>query len=703
MPLPAPEEAVPTLPKAWASGAVESAAKNVPQVDFVRMLEEFGRANECPPVSTLPRPTFGRGHDGYGAHEPSSAERLTTSVIEEGANSSLFITSEPTVDESSHRSQESTAPPADETVAPWSAPRAEDRDPAWWLADEKRPGSNHSSSETRETTQTRETRVVQQSPAFTGSNEFCSSPEVSGISTAELSLRRRKAAPVIACAKPGCKECLKHALGELAGSQLRQPDLLAVENLCRSARLAGLGTTCPSHSFEECAHAIQDVSFLGKNRELLDGSHETLQQFAEMYVEKFRSSAEVQAAAWDALVMSDFAAVSDEGWKGEIRVQASIAIEAMLSMIEKNADYVEVQLAAWKALTDKLGPQKRCKPIGQSMEQQKDGLLAGGVTRVAAKILDHYGRVNDSSAARVRDVLIGFLAMPCTVLDVEKSTLRASDLTPEGGAVLKNHGDAAWDMMLGFLATPCTGAAASPLQDIPARRWLCGYITSMVQSADEQYVVAACEIFSSGHVLLQHECADITQAFSALREELAKFSCAAATAFRSWKKPSVRMAIVGTLSWIKSGLLRPLMLQLPKATFAFEWTLQALPETLTSFFGKVGNLQDVDQHINTNSDEVTLLVLHGRIFAILVRLLQYNETAAWLFSQLATAQVLHLLPRWIKHMRGYPFNRPRFRQMAGMMECLDFVSAKALQSVWPSVTDQPVPPYLIEPSTFFDA
>jgi hypothetical protein len=319
MPLPAPEEAVPTLPKAWASGAVESAAKNVPQVDFVRMLEEFGRANECPPVSTLPRPTFGRGHDGYGAHEPSSAERLTTSVIEEGANSSLFITSEPTVDESSHRSQESTAPPADETVAPWSAhvTRAEDRNPAWWLeGDLKRPGSNHSSSETRETTQTRETRVVQQSPAFTGSNEFCSSPEVSGISTAELSLRRRKAAPVIACAKPGCKECLKHALGELAGSQLRQPDLLAVENLCRSARLAGLGTTCPSHSFEECAHAIQDVSFLGKNRELLDGSHETLQQFAEMYVEKFRSSAEVQAAAWDALVMSDFAAVSDEGWKG---------------------------------------------------------------------------------------------------------------------------------------------------------------------------------------------------------------------------------------------------------------------------------------------------------------------------------------------------------------------------------------------------
>merc|ERR1719182_1164226 len=142
--------------------------------------------------------------------------------------------------------------------------------------------------------------------------------------------------------------------------------------------------------------------------------------------------------------------------------------------------------------------------------------------------------------------------MPCTVLDVERSTVRASDLAPEGGTVLKNHGDAAWDMMLGFLATPCTGAAASP-----------------VQSADEQYVVAACEIFSSGHVLLQHECADITQAFSALREELAKFSCAAATAFRSWKKLSVRMAIVGTLSWIKSGLLRPLMLQLPKATFAF--------------------------------------------------------------------------------------------------------------------------------------
>jgi hypothetical protein len=162
------------------------------------------------------------------------------------------------------------------------------------------------------------------------------------------------------------------------------------------------------------------------------------------------------------------------------------------------------------------------------------------------------------------------------------------------------------------------------------------------------------------------------------------------------------MAIVGTLSWIKSGLLRPLMLQLPKATFAFEWTLQALPGDLTSFFGKVGNLQDVDSHIITNSDEVTLLILHGRIFAILVRLLQYNETAAWLFSQLATAQVLHLLPSWIQHMRGYPFNRPRFRQMAGMMECLDFVSAQALQSVWPSVTDQPLPPYLIEPSTFFD-
>jgi hypothetical protein len=337
------------------------------------------------------------------------------------------------------------------------------------------------------------------------------------------------------------------------------------------------------------------------------------------------------------------------------------------------------------------------------MEQQKDGLLAGGVTRVAAKILDLYGRQNDASAARVRDVLIGFLAMPCTVLDVSGSTGRGSDLAPDGGSTLKNHGDAAWDAMLGFLATPVTGAAASPLQDIPARRWLCGYITSMVQSADEKYVVAACEIFSSGHVLLQHECPDITQAFSALREELAKFSCAAATAFRSWKKPSVRMAIVGTLSWIKSGLLRPLMLQLPKATFAFEWTLQALPETLTSFFGKVGNLQDVDQHIVTNSDEVTLLILHGRIFAILVRLLQYNETAAWLFSQLATAQVLHLLPPWIKHMRGFPFNRPRFRQMAGMMECLDFVSAQALQSVWPSVTDQPVPPYLLEPSTFFDA
>jgi hypothetical protein len=163
------------------------------------------------------------------------------------------------------------------------------------------------------------------------------------------------------------------------------------------------------------------------------------------------------------------------------------------------------------------------------------------------------------------------------------------------------------------------------------------------------------------------------------------------------------MAIVGTLSWIKSGLLRPLMLQLPKATFAFEWTLQALPETLTTFFGKVGNLQDVDQHIATNTEEVTLLVLHGRIFAILVRLLQYNETAAWLFSQLATAQVLHLLPQWIKHMRGFPFNRPRFRQMAGMMECLDFVSAQALQSVWSSVTDQPVPRYLVVPSTFFDA
>jgi hypothetical protein len=172
--------------------------------------------------------------------------------------------------------------------------------------DLKRPGSNHSSSETRET------RVVQQTPRFTGSNEFCSSPEVSGISTAELSLRRRKAVPVIATAKPGCKECLKHALAELAGSALRQPDLLAVENLCRNARMAGLESTCPSHSFEECAHAIQDVSFLGKNRELLDGSQETLQQFAEMYVEKFRNSPEVQAAAWDALVMSDFAAVSDE-------------------------------------------------------------------------------------------------------------------------------------------------------------------------------------------------------------------------------------------------------------------------------------------------------------------------------------------------------------------------------------------------------
>jgi hypothetical protein len=467
--------------------------------------------------------------------------------------------------------------------------------------------------------------------------------------------------------------------------------------------MAGLETTCPSHCFDACAHAIQDVSFLGKNREHLDGSHETLQQFAEMYVEKFRSSAEVQAAAWDALVMSDFAAVSDEGWRGEIRVQASIAVEAMLSMIEKNADYVEVQLAAWRALTDKLGPQKRCKPIGQSMEQQKDGLLAGGVTRVAAKILDLYGNVNDPSAARVRDVLIGFLAMPCTVLDVSGSAVRASDLGSEGAGALKNHGDAAWDIMLGCLATPCTGAAASPLQDIPARRWLCGYITSMVQSADEKYVVAACEIFSSGHVLLQHECPEIKQSFSALREELAKFSCAAATAFLNWKKPSVRMAIVGTLSWIKSGLLRPLMLQLPKATFAFQWTLQALPETLTSFFGKVGNLQDVDQHIITSSEEVTLLVLHGRIFAILVRLLQYNETAAWLFSQLATAQVLHLLPQWIKHMRGFPFNRPRFRQMAGMMECLDFVSAQALQSVWPSVTDQPIPPYLLDPNTFFDA
>jgi len=401
-------------------------------------------------------------------------------------------------------------------------------------------------------------------------------------------------------------------------------------------------------------------------------------------------------------VMSDFAAVSDEGWKGEIRIQASIAVEAMLSMIEKNADYVEVQLAAWRALTDKLGPQKRCKPIGQPMEQQKDGLLNGGVTRVAAKILDLYGRVNDPSAVRVRDVLIGFLSM-----DVSGAALRPSDLAPEASSIARPSlaGDAGcWDtVMLGFHATPSTGAAASPLQDIPARRWLCGYITSMLQSADEKYVVAACEIFSSGHVLLQHECSDITQAFSALREELAKFSCAAATAFQSWTKPSVRMVIVDTLLWIKSGLLRPLMLQLPRATFAFEWTLQALPETLTVFFGKVGNLQDVDQHIITNSEEVTLLVLHGRIFTVLVRLLQHHETGAWLFSQLATAQVLHLLPQWINHMRGFPFDRPRFRQIAGMMECLDVVSSQALQSVWPSVTDQPVPQYLKEPSTFFDA
>jgi hypothetical protein len=696
MPLPAPEETVPPPRKAFQPPIVDPTSKNV---DFFRMLEEFGRANECPPTSTLPRPSdiFAR-RNGF---EPNSGELHANPVDIEGVNSSRNVNSASTFrDESSHRSLEgeSLGAKEDETVAPWSGPRDDALTP-WWLGgDLKRPGSNHSSSETRETRP-----LTGTSPVITGSNDFCLSPEVSGISTAELSLRRRKAVPVIATAKPGCKECLKHALAELAGSALRQPDLLAVENLCRNARMAGFESTCPSHSFEECAHAIQDVSFLGKNRELLDGSRETLQQFAEMYVEKFRSSAEVQAAAWDALVMSDFAAVSDEGWKGEIRVQASLAIEAMLSMIEKNADFVEVQLAAWRALTDKLGPQKRCKPIGQSMEQQKDGLLAGGVTRVAAKILDLYGRVNDQSAARVRDVVIGFLAMPCTVLDVSGSTMRASDLGSDAGSALKNHGDPAWDVMLGFLATPSTGAAASPLQDIPARRWLCGYITSMVQSADEKYVVAACQIFSSGHVLLQHECPDITQAFAALREELAKFSYAAANAFRSWRKPSVRMAIVDTLSWVKSGLLRPLMLQLPKATFAFEWTLQALPDTLTTFFGKVGNLQDVDQQIVTNSDEVTLLILHGRIFAILVRLLQYNETAAWLFSQLATAQVLHLLPPWIKHMRGFPFNRPKFRQMAGMMECLDFVSAQALQSVWPSVTDQPVPHYLLEPSTFFDA
>ena len=37
----------------------------------------------------------------------------------------------------------------------------------------------------------------------------------------------------------------------------------------------------------------------------------------------------------------------------------------------------------------------------------KIGNYPGGVTRVAAKILDLYGRVSDPSAVRVRDVLIG--------------------------------------------------------------------------------------------------------------------------------------------------------------------------------------------------------------------------------------------------------------------------------------------------------
>ena len=64
-------------------------------------------------------------------------------------------------------------------------------------------------------------------------------------------------------------------------------------------------------------------------------------------------------------------------------------------------------------------------------------------------------------------------------MDVSGAALRPSDLAPEASSIAsapRLAGDAAsaWDtVMLGFHATPSTGAAASPLQDIPARRWLC--------------------------------------------------------------------------------------------------------------------------------------------------------------------------------------------------------------------------------------
>ena len=75
MPLPAPEEAVSALAKAFpvdpTSKTYEITSKNV---DFLRMLEEFGRANDgaCPPESALPRPSeiFARRN----GQEPSSGE-----------------------------------------------------------------------------------------------------------------------------------------------------------------------------------------------------------------------------------------------------------------------------------------------------------------------------------------------------------------------------------------------------------------------------------------------------------------------------------------------------------------------------------------------------------------------------------------------------------------------------------------------------
>ncbi len=218
---------------------------------------------------------------------------------------------------------------------------------------------------------------------------------------------------LIECAVPGCQTCLKEVFTALGsrGLPMEQANLARIAELT-SAVNDPKAVPCESHmrfAMDEVLNTLKTFEEDQSSWFLVEGNGISFKPLTDI-IRKFPECVDVQTSAWELLMTVDFADLLCHNERVALTKPPEVP-QLILSIMRELRALPYVQVAAWRALTEKFRGLVYGVPDLSTAFFEGEGLLVSGVLQVSRMVVEeHTNKANEHAINRaVLDSIFEFM------------------------------------------------------------------------------------------------------------------------------------------------------------------------------------------------------------------------------------------------------------------------------------------------------